>query len=1419
MAKFGRKTASKIEAHEAQLEKFRGSFLKTLSEVIFSDELEQSNFYIASGVRRAFDSDAFVFRGKEKKGELVAYSNANVERLSTLLLKAGLKIDIYKIGLSGAREKIFDAAYAEFDNPFPLIGDLTTSAACKKIQRELGFSKIAFSSVETDDGAYAIMILLPDKVPDVRKELAQFALLIKYATYVAALKKKLRGLEERFDEQVVQSRRELAQKEGAHLVLFDEMPIAAALLDERGVITEANSGMRLLFADEGKTIGQPLSSIVREDDRRSFIEFLVSIPPGETAETALQTLGKHFKAQIVSLKNDAGERAGFVVYLLDHTSEINLERELGRTIDALRAENGAAGKRLVEEKKVTEGIINNAGAAIVAVSRGTIAFVSEDARRIFELSPGQSFDDFTVQNSLPGLSGKESDSEVTTPDGKTLAVTSWSSGEYRFHLFSDVTPLRLAEERLGKSDLQLDKVFNSLLPTALVREGRLTKWNEAFGELFADFLSAGGDDSKREKSLDGFLLYLGESPEVCKSELEYNNLIRRTCRTADRRSLNVSIVNAQEAAFIFAEDFTERENAKQQLRNVQSLLTSALESFSEEPIFIVENNFVSSANLAARNKLGIKLDEAFIFEVFMKKIGSAGEDLPFKLKEQFYRLETASLGSLNVYRLRLVNEMIAQQAEINRLRRKQEILRGLSISERYEGILDVISEIIRTDGIESARLVSVGIMLGSKDTAEVYLFNVASGKMEPSLSLSLSSGDVLAAERGGFFSRDAMLNTTFSNVISAGEPALIMESTTLGDTRGFAAVALRDSGISSQIVEELAKVLKAASSSAVGIHARISAERKFEETGKVIRALVGLSGIGEGDFEDASHKAIDLMKATFGSDTAGIYSIEGSSLKSLVLNGELPDTVPLAVVKYDVFIPAAQFESHMQTKSGKGSYLSVKSGSGKLAFITRFVGALPATSELRAILAAALEILETRRQSGKDSAAAAKLSHDSQIINEFMRNLAKSADSGEVTRVLGDSLSRMQKDAAVTVSSERDTVALRQPPGIIEKEGGSGYEANLLSLGIGIVKVKCSADAISRSMVELAVDRLKSFLAVRVPELQDEATDLRARLLEAKDNFSSLRESVEKIPSSLRNARIELDNALSRLSLVHGDEKLVQEIRLHLASAAKEISVDLDRSLRNQDELFQVVRAAAMEQEGASSRIRNFDVSILAEFRVDPATFDLIKDLFVNFITTSGVPDCEVLMKTMQPRFSEAAEGKGKHISITLAGRGGRSVGDDGAGGAGSTRPLVEKLEKLGYLVRLSAGEIERTMDICEMKPVETVERRHLGAILVEDDRHLAEEETQSLLQVFPRVKVASDAVEATGIIESETFGLALVDLSLPSINGRELCRQIKKAQPECVTVLLTNREDEDKSEGVDHIMLRPISQEAVRNYITAKST
>ncbi|MCL5021654.1 MAG: response regulator, partial [Bacteroidetes bacterium] len=300
---------------------------------------------------------------------------------------------------------------------------------------------------------------------------------------------------------------------------------------------------------------------------------------------------------------------------------------------------------------------------------------------------------------------------------------------------------------------------------------------------------------------------------------------------------------------------------------------------------------------------------------------------------------------------------------------------------------------------------------------------------------------------------------------------------------------------------------------------------------------------------------------------------------------------------------------------------------------------------------------------------------------------------------------------------------------------------------------------------------------------------------------------------------IGIDNALSRLTFVQGDEKIMQEIRLHLASAAKEVSIDLDNSSRNQGELFEAVRAAVMNpgvpgQESASVRIRSFETSALAELRVDQATFDLLKDLFSNFVLVSGVTDCEVLVMTALPGPGDAAEGKGKRVSIRLKAREGDVPGGEGIRGSASMRTMAEKLEKLGYGMDANVLGNEMSLDVFEIRAVEAAGENVLSAILVEDDKKLVEEESQSLLQVFSRLKVAGDAVEAARISEGEKFKVAFIDLSLPSINGRELCRQIKKTQPGCVTVLLTNREGEEKSDGVDHIALRPLDEDAIRSYI-----
>ncbi len=1418
MANFRRKTALTVERNEAQLERLRSSFFTTLSEVMFSDALEQSTFCIATGIRRAFDAHAFIFRRKDKSAELAAYSNGNSEELSTLLLRAGLKLDVYRIGLSRERDRVFDADYAEYDSPFPLIGDLTTSAACRKLQHELGFARLAFSSVETDDGDYAVLVLLPDKRQDVKRGLSQFALLIKYATYLASLKKKLRALENRFDEQLVQVKYELARKESVHFLLFDGMPIPAAMLDDRGVITEANRGLVALFADESKTVGQPLSSIVGEEERRDFIEFLVNLPAGESGEIEFQNSGKNYTARVVSLRNAEGKRAGYVAYLIDRTSETNLERELGRTIDALRAENEKMNALLSEERKYSEETVRNAEVAILAVSGETVSLVSEGAKRLFETRDGQGLNEFLSENSIPAISSHDSVFEVPSSENRKFSVTTWATGSYRFYVFTDITSLRSAEEQLDKSKADFENVFNSALPTALLKEEKFVQWNEGFENLFQSFLSGGPGG---EKTLDAFLLHLGESPEVFKSELRYNNRVARTCRTVDRRFLGLTVVGSHDSNFVFVQNLTDEENAKQRFRSAQGLLTSSLESFSEEPIFIVENNMVSAANLAARNKLGIRLDETFNEESFTSKILVGGAERPIDLDGQFYRLETAAMGSLKVYRLRLVNEEVRRQREIDRLTARQETLRRVSMSDAYEGILQALHELIKTDGVESARLLSAGIMQTGKGSAEVYLLNVSSGKVEPPLSLSLLPVDVSTANAGGFLTREELPNSTFMNVISAGESSLVLKAISRGDISGFAAVALREGSSSDPSVAELEKVLKAASSATVGIYAGMTAERKFEESGRVVDGLAGLAAIAEGPFEEVAGKTNELLKRVFGSNSSGVYSAKGSMLTSLALSGDLPASVPAPGLKFGFLAPMSQLASQHQMKAHEGSYIAARSRSGNLVFIAGFSAALPAAADLSAFLSAAIEVLDAKRQAEVESIISAQLREDSRMMSDFMAMLAGASGANQVIEILNKTLSNRHKDVEVAVSTEREAGAADTPLGIVEKEDGefAVYEANFIGFGVGIIRVKCQKDRLSRSMVELAFDKVKSILTMRLPALQNEAADLLSKLEGARDDYSRLKDTVEKIPSSLRNARIEIDGALSRLSFLQGEERVMQEIRLRLASAAKEISVDLDSSMRNQDELFQAVRAAVMEHVDEAASVRNFDVSVLAEVRIDPATFDLVKDLLVNFIITSGIPDCEVLMKTTQPAQSEVPEGKGRHLIIALSGEEGGIPTGSAADTRGSIQPLIEKLEKLGYLVTVAAHDSELTMDVCEIRPVEAVGQQRQSAILVEDDRQLAEEETQTLLQAFSRLKVATDAVEATELFEAETFGVAFVDLSLPSINGRELCRQMKQAQPGCVTVLLTNREGEEKSEGVDHIALRPIILEAVKSYLPNPST
>jgi DNA-binding response OmpR family regulator len=79
------------------------------------------------------------------------------------------------------------------------------------------------------------------------------------------------------------------------------------------------------------------------------------------------------------------------------------------------------------------------------------------------------------------------------------------------------------------------------------------------------------------------------------------------------------------------------------------------------------------------------------------------------------------------------------------------------------------------------------------------------------------------------------------------------------------------------------------------------------------------------------------------------------------------------------------------------------------------------------------------------------------------------------------------------------------------------------------------------------------------------------------------------------------------------------------------------------------------------------------------------------------------------------------------------------------------------------------------------------GKILVVDDDHLI---LNTLCDAFSRVGysvyLADNANEALGILKQESIPLMIIDLELGSINGFELCKDIRKVNPKAIIYALS---------------------------------
>lgn len=101
--------------------------------------------------------------------------------------------------------------------------------------------------------------------------------------------------------------------------------------------------------------------------------------------------------------------------------------------------------------------------------------------------------------------------------------------------------------------------------------------------------------------------------------------------------------------------------------------------------------------------------------------------------------------------------------------------------------------------------------------------------------------------------------------------------------------------------------------------------------------------------------------------------------------------------------------------------------------------------------------------------------------------------------------------------------------------------------------------------------------------------------------------------------------------------------------------------------------------------------------------------------------------------------------------------------------------------------------------------------LIVEDEPTLREGLRDLLLAAGHEVVVSELGQPAVEIGTRETFGLVVLDLMLPDIDGVEVCRRLRRARPTLPVLMLTARSSEDDKvaglrAGADDYLTKPFS-------------
>jgi DNA-binding response OmpR family regulator len=100
--------------------------------------------------------------------------------------------------------------------------------------------------------------------------------------------------------------------------------------------------------------------------------------------------------------------------------------------------------------------------------------------------------------------------------------------------------------------------------------------------------------------------------------------------------------------------------------------------------------------------------------------------------------------------------------------------------------------------------------------------------------------------------------------------------------------------------------------------------------------------------------------------------------------------------------------------------------------------------------------------------------------------------------------------------------------------------------------------------------------------------------------------------------------------------------------------------------------------------------------------------------------------------------------------------------------------------------------------------------LLIEDDSTIGEVLTSSLRSNAYEVAWEQTGTAGIAVAKAAAVDLVLLDLGLPDLDGFEVCRQLRRAQPGCIIVMLTARAAEmdvvvGLDAGADDYLVKPV--------------